>query len=79
MKDKKQTERVDDCKDRKREVMCNLSQGFVDMGRREGRTEGEQRMGVLMSQLLSSGKTEEAMKASSNPEYRNQLYKQYNL
>ena len=61
------------------EVMCNLSQGFVDMGRREGRTEGEQRMGVLMSQLLSSGKTEEAMKASSNPEYRNQLYKQYNL
>ena len=24
--------------------MCNLSQGFVDMGRREGRTEGEQRM-----------------------------------
>ena len=75
--------------------MCNLSQGFVDMGRKEGRAEGrkegralghaegraegEQRMGMLMSKLLSLGKTEEAMKASSDPEYRNQLYKQYNL
>ena len=67
--------------------MCNLSQGFVDMGRKEGRkegraegrTEGEQRMGMLMSKLLSLGKTEEAMKASSDAEYRNRLYKQYNL
>ena len=47
--------------------------------REEARTEGEQRIGVLMTQLLSSGKTAEAMKASSDPEYRNQLYKQYNL
>ena len=71
--------------------MCNLSQGFVDMGRREGRkegralghaegrAEGEQRMGMLMSKLLSLGKTEEALRASSDSEYRNQLYKQYNL
>ena len=63
--------------------MCNLSQGFVDMGRREGRkegrAEGEQRMGMLMSKLLSLGKTEEAMRASSDSEYRNQLYKKYNL
>lgn len=50
-----------------------------DDGRQEGRAEGEQRLGALMSKLLSLGKTEEAMKASSDPEYRNQLYKQYNL
>ena len=71
--------------------MCNLSQGFVDMcrkegraegralGHAEGRAEGEQRMGMLMSKLLSLGKTEEAMRASSDSEYRNQLYKKYNL
>ena len=50
-----------------------------DDGRNEGREEGEQRLGALMSQLLSLGKTDDAMKASSDPEFRNQLYKQYNL
>ena len=56
-----------------------LSQEFREIGQIEGRKEGEQRLGALMSQLLSLGKTEEAMKASSDSEYRNQLYKQYNL
>ena len=63
--------------------MCNLSQGFVDMGRKEGRAEGraegEQRMGMLMSKLLYLGKTEEAMRASTDSEYRKQLYKQYSI
>lgn len=48
-------------------------------GRAEGLEEGEQRLGVLISKLLSLGKTEDAMKASSDPEYRNRLYKQYGL
>ena len=49
------------------------------LGHAEGRAEGEQRMGMLMSKLLSLGKTEEAMKASSDAEYRNELYRQYAL
>ena len=47
--------------------------------RAEGREEGEQRLGALMTKLLSLGKTEDAMKASSDSEYRNRLYKQYGL
>ena len=61
------------------EDMCNLSQGFVDMGRKEGRAEGEQRMGKLMSKLLSLGKTEEAMKASSDSKVREKLYREYGI
>ena len=65
------------------DTMCNLSEGFYDRGVEEGlekgQAEGEQRLGSLMSKLLSLGKTEEAMKASSDAEYRNELYKQYAL
>ena len=48
-------------------------------GRTEGREEGEQRLGALMTKLLSLGKTEDAMKASSDSDFRNRLYKQYGL
>ena len=52
---------------------------FREEGREEGRAEGELRLSALMSKLLSSGKTEEAKMAASDPSFRNQLYKQYNL
>ena len=56
-----------------------LSQEFREIGREEGLAEGEQRLGALMTRLLSLGKTDDAFKAASDPEFRNQLYKQYNL
>ena len=46
-------------------------------GRKEGRIEGENQLGQLMSLLLKQGKVEEAGKAASDPEYRNQLYEEY--
>lgn len=60
-------------------VMNQFREEGREEGLEKGRTEGEQRMGTLISQLLSLGKTEEAKKAASDPEFRNQLYKQYNL
>ena len=52
---------------------------FREEGREEGRAEGEKRLSILMSKLLSSGKTEEAKKAASDPEFRNKLYAEFNL
>ena len=47
--------------------------------REEARTEGEQRMGALITKLREQGLIDDAFKAASDPEYRNKLYKQYNL
>ena len=47
--------------------------------REEGREEGEQRLGALMSKLRELGLIDDAFKAAADPEYRNQLYKQYNM
>ena len=55
--------------------MCKILEEWV----RKERQEEAARVGALMSKLLSLGKTDEAMKASSDPVFRDQLYKLYNL
>ena len=55
--------------------MCKILEEWV----RKERQEEADRVGALMSKLLSLGKTDEAMKASSDPVFRDQLYKLYNL
>ena len=40
---------------------------------------GEARMAVLMQRLIADGRTEDALKASSDTEYRNKLYKELDI
>ena len=49
----------------------------MQLFKEEGRKEGENQLGQLMSLLLKQGKVEEAGKAALDPEYRNQLYEEY--
>jgi hypothetical protein len=42
--------------------------------RAEGRTEGEDRLGQLISKLLSLGRNQDAARAAVDPAYREQLY-----
>ena len=50
-----------------------------DEAREEGRAEGESRLSRLISLLLKSGKTDEAMAATESEEIRKQLYAKYGL
>ena len=56
-----------------------LSQEFREIGREEGLAEGEQRLGALITKLRELGLVNDAFKAAADPEFRNRLYKQYNL
>ncbi len=46
-------------------------------GRADGEAIGEQKMAELMNLLLSDGKTEEAVRAAKDKEYRDSLFKEY--
>ena len=48
-------------------------------GRAKGRAEGESRLSRLISLLLKSGKTDEAMAATESEEIRKQLYAKYGI
>lgn len=47
--------------------------------REEGRVEGENRLASLMECLLKEGRNEEAMRASKDRAYREELYEEYHL
>lgn len=44
-----------------------------------GEKTGEQRMSALMQKLLSDGRTQDALKATSDKEYRKKLYKEFSI
>ena len=48
-------------------------------GRREGRLEGQIMISSLMERLLSAGRIEEAKRAASDPEYREQLLRELRM
>ena len=50
-----------------------------EIGHEEGLAEGENRAFQLMQKLMDSGKTEEMKRALSDPAYREQLYREYEL
>ncbi|MDD6120546.1 MAG: Rpn family recombination-promoting nuclease/putative transposase [Selenomonadaceae bacterium] len=50
-----------------------------ERGEKRGEENGEQRMSALMQQLLSKGRMDDALKATSDKEYRQKLYKEFNL
>ena len=52
-----------------------LSQEF----RKIGLAEGEDRFSALVIKLKELGREDDAFKAAADPDFRNQLYQQYNL
>ena len=50
-----------------------------ERGEKRGEENGEQRMSALMQHLLAKGRTDDALKATSDKEYRQKLYKEFNL
>ena len=62
--------------------MCNLSDGVMELGRREGEAKGgaegekkgENKLAALMKMLFSQGCSQDAEKAATDPEYREKLY-----
>ena len=55
-----------------------LEKGEI-VGRREGRLEGQAMISSLMERLLSAGRIEEAKRAASDPEYREQLLRELSM
>ena len=52
-----------------------LSQEFREIGN----AEGENRLSTLFTKLKELGKEDDAFKAAADPNFRNQLYQQYDL
>ena len=48
-------------------------------GRSVGRAEGADRMASLVSVLLKAGRADDAFKASEDPAYREQLFKEFGI
>ena len=48
-------------------------------GEREGRQEGENRMAKLINLLLNQGRTEDISRVTVDPEYRSQLYNEFQI
>ena len=47
--------------------------------REEGLEEGQNKFGKLIHILLDQGRTEDASRASNDPEYRDQLYREFQI
>lgn len=71
--------------------MCKAVRDLIEEGRNEGwnegrnegwnegRNEGENRMGNLIEILLNQGRMEDVGKAAKDPEYRNQLFREFQI
>jgi len=60
-------------------MLTKVERLFYEDGRKEGRKEGEERLGSLMSSLFSDERYKDAKKASTDAEYREKLYLEYEL
>ena len=52
---------------------------FKEEGRMEGRAEGENRLGALISKRMSLGRTDDIAKVIADPGYRGQLYREFGM
>ena len=64
---------------RKVEHMCNLSQVVLEYGEERGKIEGENRLGNLISKLMTAGRNDDALKAASDEEARKKFYKEFGM
>ena len=62
-----------------KKVMDYIRMEEREEGRKEGLKAGEQRLSQLIQALLHADRTEDMQLALSNPEYREKLYREYNL
>ena len=60
---------------RKVEHMCNLSQVVLE----HGETRGENKLGNLISKLMTAGRNDDALKAASDEEARKKFYKEFGM
>ena len=72
-------------------TVCNLGEGIarrnyaegvsrgMAQGLAQGVTKGEDRMAVLFSKLIQSGRVEDAFRAAEDPVYRNKLFMEFQL
>ncbi len=51
----------------------------MELFKEEGRAEGENRLGALISKLMSLGRTDDIAKVVSDPGYRSQLYREFGM
>ena len=66
---------MDDRLEKEVEEMCNLSEGIW----RDGRRDGEKRMSSLNLRLLKDKRYEDLKRASTDQEYRDKLFRQYQI
>ena len=52
---------------------------LITTGREEGREEGQNRINQLNFKLAESGRIEDMIKATTDPEYQQELLKEFNL
>ena len=55
-----------------------LAQGIAQ-GKEQGLAHGEERLSTLVSQLLKLDRSEDVLRITSDPEYRNELYKEFGI
>ena len=60
-----------------RKAMADWEEELRQESKAEGKAEGEAKLGKLMGLLLKSGKNEDALRVTSDPVYREKLYKDY--
>ena len=68
-------------------AVCNLAEGIARMNRAQGmaqgmaqgRAQGEEMLGTLVNKMLSIGRVEDAKRAATDPAYREEQYKVYNI
>lgn len=72
---------VKNSEERRLDYMVTMAREMelLSEGREEGREEGEDRMGTLMSRLLSLGRIDDALRASTDKVFRKQLYDEFKL
>ena len=64
-------------------TVCNLGESIArkskEQGRMEGRMEGERLIGTLMDRLFSLGRLDDAKRCAADVNFRNMLYKEFQL
>ena len=52
---------------------------YEEQGEKRGEIKGEAKLAELMQKLFSLNRTEDAIRASSDPEFRNKLYQDFSI
>ena len=61
------------------EVLERIEQRGIMKGRAEGMEKGESKLGALIDRLLKLGRNSDVARAATDSEYRQQLYKEFQL